>query len=74
LRHPPYGFDIYLVNVKIIRRMAQIFVAFSEKLNFIMVRLFEKDEKFEKKSPLLFNMTSNQSEDFFKFLRPSQNI
>ena len=27
LRHPPYGFDIYLVNVK-------IFVAFSEKLNF----------------------------------------
>ena len=33
-RHPPYGFDIYLVNVKTIRRMAQIFVAFSEKLNF----------------------------------------
>ena len=27
----PYGFDIYLVNVKIIR---QIFVVFSEKLNF----------------------------------------
>ena len=25
---------IYLVNVKTIRRMAQIFVAFSEKLNF----------------------------------------
>ena len=34
LRHPPYGFDIYLVNVKTIRRMAQIFVAFSEKMNF----------------------------------------
>ena len=34
LRHPPYGFDIYLVNVKTIRRMAQIFVAFLEKLNF----------------------------------------
>ena len=34
LRHPPYGFDIYLVNVKTIRRMTQIFVAFSEKLNF----------------------------------------
>ena len=29
--NPPYGFDIYLVNI---RRMAQIFVAFSEKLNF----------------------------------------
>ena len=27
-------FDIYLVNVKTIRRMAQIFEAFSEKLNF----------------------------------------
>ena len=34
LRYPPYGFDIYLVNVKTIRRMAQSFVAFSEKLNF----------------------------------------
>ena len=34
LRHPPYRFDIYLVNVKTIRRMAQIFVAFTEKLNF----------------------------------------
>ena len=29
-----YGFDIYFVNAKTIRRMAQIFVAFSEKLNF----------------------------------------
>ena len=28
LRHPPYGFDIYLVNVKTIKRMAQILVAF----------------------------------------------
>ena len=35
LRHPPYDFDIYLVNVKTIRRIAQIFVAFSEKLNFV---------------------------------------
>ena len=31
----PYGFEIYLVNVKTIRTIAQIFVAFSEKLNFI---------------------------------------
>ena len=28
------GFDIYLVNVKTIRQISQIFVAFSEKLNF----------------------------------------
>ena len=30
----PYGFEIYLVNVKTMRMIAQIFVAFSEKLNF----------------------------------------
>ena len=30
----PYGFEIYLVNVKTISTIAQIFVAFSEKLNF----------------------------------------
>ena len=37
--HPPYGFEIFLVNVKTIRRMVQIFVAFSEKLNFTYVVL-----------------------------------
>ena len=42
MRHPPYGFDIYLVNVKTIRRMAQIFVAFSEKLKQIFVAFSEK--------------------------------
>ena len=31
----PYGFDIYyLVNIKIMRQIAPIFVAFLEKLNF----------------------------------------
>ena len=30
-----YGFNAYKVNVKTIRRKEQIFVAFSEKLNFI---------------------------------------
>ena len=30
----PYGFEIYLVNIKTMRTIAQIFVAFSEKLNF----------------------------------------
>ena len=35
VRNRPYGFEIYLVNVKTIRTIAQIFVAFSEKLNFI---------------------------------------
>ena len=35
---------IYLVNVKTIRRMAQIFVAFSEKLNF-NVQIFWEGHK-----------------------------
>ena len=30
VRNRPYGFEIYLVNVKTIRTIAQIFVAFSE--------------------------------------------
>ena len=34
LRNLPHGFDIYLVNVKTTRKIAEIFVAFSEKLNF----------------------------------------
>ena len=34
VRNRPDGIDIYLVNVKTIRTIAQIFVVFSEKLNF----------------------------------------
>ena len=34
VRNRPYGFEIYLVNVKTMRTIVQIFVAFSEKLNF----------------------------------------
>ena len=34
MRNRPYGFEIYLVNLKTMRTIAQIFVAFSEKLNF----------------------------------------
>ena len=34
MRNRPYGFQIYLVNVKTMRTIAHIFVAFSEKLNF----------------------------------------
>ena len=33
-RNLPHGIDIYLVNVKTMRAIAQIFVALSEKLNF----------------------------------------
>ena len=34
LHNLSHGFDIYLVNVKTMKKIAQIFVAFSEKLNF----------------------------------------
>ena len=34
LRTLPHGFDIFLVNVKTMRKIVQTFVAFSEKLNF----------------------------------------
>ena len=34
MRRPPYGFDINLANIKTVRRMAQIYVAFLKKLNF----------------------------------------
>ena len=34
LHNLPYGFDVYLVNVKTIGQIVQIFVVFSEKLNF----------------------------------------
>ena len=34
MRDLPHGFGIYLVNNKTMRKIAQIFVAFSEKLNF----------------------------------------
>ena len=34
LHNLPHGFEIYLVNIKTMRKIAQIFVAFSEKLNF----------------------------------------
>ena len=34
LHNLPHGFEIYLVNVKTMRKIAQIFVTFSEKLNF----------------------------------------
>ena len=37
VRNRPYGFEIYLVNVKTMRKIAQIFVAFLEKLNFIIL-------------------------------------
>ena len=46
MRNRPYGFEIYLVNVKTIRTIAQIFVAFSEKLNFINPQVVSGLEMF----------------------------
>ena len=58
MRNRPYGFEIYLVNVKTIRTIAQIFVAFSEKLNF---NIDQNDHKtkayFENLLPLKFSFS-----------------
>ena len=40
VRNCPYGFEIYLVNVKTMRKIAKNFVAFSEKLNFTIWKKF----------------------------------
>ena len=45
LRNLPHGFDIYLVNVKTMRKIAQIFEVFSEKLNFKDLVKTQGDEK-----------------------------
>ena len=59
----PYGFEIYSVNVKTIRTIAQILVAFSGKLNFntlslntqlCFVRIFMKQTLELKKISVLF--------------------
>ena len=39
LRNLPHGLEIYLVNVQTMRKIAQIFMAFSEKLNFKNLKL-----------------------------------
>ena len=48
MRNRPYGFKIYLVNIKTIRKIAQNFVAFSKKLslNFLVFFLVFR-ESFE---------------------------
>ena len=61
--YPPYGFDIYLVNVKTIKKMAQIFVTFLEKLNFIKSNL-----DFIKKA------TKDQRIMFFMLVQKDSNV
>ena len=39
MRNHPDGFDIYLVNVKTIRKIGHIFLVFSEKLNFTILSI-----------------------------------
>ena len=48
LHHFPHGFDIYIVNVKTIRKMALIFLGFLEKLNCndVVQKLYEKHSHF----------------------------
>ena len=52
MRKRPYGFEIYLVNVKTMRTIVQIFVAFSEKLNFLKFK--GENSYYAKSMPGLF--------------------
>ena len=45
LRNLPHGFDVHQVNVKTMRKIAQIFEVFSEKLNFKDLVKTQGDEK-----------------------------
>ena len=40
LRNLPHGFAVYLVHVKTLKKISQFSVAFSEKLNFILYKIF----------------------------------
>ena len=46
LRNLPHVFDIYLVNVKTMRKITQIFVVFSDKLN-VMQHSNQASEKIQ---------------------------
>ena len=58
MRNRPYGFEIYLVNVKTLRTIAQIFVAFSEKLNFTNV-IWAKSNRNKNYSNCIFWLNSD---------------
>ena len=55
----PYGFEIYLVNVKTMRTIAQIFAAFSENLNFNFSVNFELCAHFMQLKFILIWCNSN---------------
>ena len=66
MRNRPYGFEIYLVNVKTIRMIAQIFVAFSEKLNFTTCLIRLVNVVCERPSILLANKIPPSQEGLFR--------
>ena len=50
MRNLPHGFEIYLVTVKTVRKIAQMFVAFSEKLNFTLLSKLSKASHVQRAS------------------------
>ena len=67
MHNHPHGFEIHIVNVKIIRTIEQNFVAFPDKLNFTNVPLqtnffitFLGNEKDNNKSLFLKNNGKSQ--------------
>ena len=53
MRNRPHGFDVYQVNVKTKRKIAQIFVAFSEKLNFQHCNCIQEGTRYESESIMI---------------------
>ena len=69
MRHRPYGFQIYLVNVKTLRQIAPNFcglLKFSEKLNFICAEINPLNEK-------LVNFTSVHCFESVQLSRPDDS-
>ena len=60
----PHGFDILLVNVKTMRKIAQIFVAFSEKLIFTIMTSVVEYQFWTFKIRIIFG---KRGKDFFVF-------
>ena len=75
----PYGFKIYLVNVKTIRTILHIFVAFLEKLSFIHIHIKSGCIRIPQKIDEILPMTwyllgtylSNQVGNIVKLLQSS---
>ena len=63
MRNLPHGFDIYLVSVKTMKKIAQFFLPFSEKLNFMPILIVTHNGVLENhRDPILQIVTTGLHE------------